>query len=87
MLTYVSTTTDREVTVNDSTRHLWDTKIHGAPVTLIAQNPRQVGEFTEWDLTDGDDTEYGTVRTNEHSTSLSLHRRMAQGARAYWKTH
>lgn len=76
--------------------HLWDTKIHGAPVTLIAQAPREVlanparpeqGTVTEWDLTDGDETAYGTVRSNENTNPLALHRRMAQVARNYWKTH
>ena len=77
-------------------RILWDTKIFGAAVTLIAQNPRTVpnnafvpeqGTMTEWDLTDGDGTEYGTVRSNEHTSPLALHRRMASEARSYWRSH
>ena len=77
-------------------RILWDTKIFGAAVTLIAQNPRTVpnnvfvpeqGTTTEWDLIDGDGTEYGNVRGNEHSTLLAFRRRMARVARAYWSSH
>lgn len=70
-------------------RILWDTKILGAAVTLIAQNPRTAqGGLTEWDLTDGDETPYGTVFTNPYQDSaLALHRRMAREARAYWRSH
>jgi hypothetical protein len=68
---------------------LWDTKILGAAVTLIAQNPRTAqGGLTEWDLTDGDATPYGTVFTNPYRDSaLALHRRMARAARAYWHSN
>lgn len=68
-------------------RILWDTKIFGAAVTLIAQNPRvSQGSLTEWDLTDGDGTEYGTVFTNPlQDSALALHRRMAREARSYWR--
>lgn len=77
----------------------WDTKIHGAAVSLIAVNPRTVllnsfvpsqGTCTEWDLTDGDDTPYGTLRTNANGhrdSDLAIHKRMARVARNYWQQH
>lgn len=74
----------------------WDTRIHGGAVSLLAVNPRTVpvnafrpeqGTCTEWDLTDGDDTAYGTVRTGEKDSDLAIHKRMARVVRTYWKTH
>lgn len=66
-------------------RIIWDARIDGAHVTLIAQNPRLVeGDLTEWDLTDGDETPYGTVRTSAYDSTLAIHRRMAKIARAYY---
>lgn len=66
-------------------RIVWDTRIHGGAVTLIAQHPRMVeGNLIEWDLTDGDQTPYGTIRTGAHKdTVLAIHRRMARKAREY----
>lgn len=79
---------DEDEKAPEPERILWDTKIFGAAVTLIAQNPRvSQGSLTEWDLTDGDGTEYGTVFTNPlQDSALALHRRMAREARAYWRS-